>query len=387
MVRLPRWAVYLVASGLPALFVVALHQLPSVSARALVPLLLLIVLVIARAWSTGPALAATFCSTVTYAYFFLAPIGLSTGDLTDWLAFLSFAATAVVVGELSARAERRHVEAQEGRLEIERLYHELQTAFDRASAAEAARRSEQLKAALLEALHHNLRTPLTSIKAAVTALIGAEERVGRIGLSRESQEELLSVIDEESDRLNRFIEGLSNAERESPEAARLVSTSVEAVVKASIARAQTVTRDHHVEVALDPGLPPVAADAPSMAEVLYSLLDNASKYSPPDTTIRVQAKREDGPYVRVSVSDEGPGIPEEFRERVFDKFFRVPGREPHDSRRGGVGLGLPVARRLVESQGGRIWFEPRRDRGAAVAMTLPVAADAGSMSPTAAGLE
>jgi K+-sensing histidine kinase KdpD len=383
-VRLPRWAVYLLASGLPVLFVFALHQLPSVSARALVPLLLLIVLVIARAWSTGPALAATFCSTLAYAYFFLAPIGLSTGDLTDWLAFVSFTATAVVVGELSARAERRHVEAQEGRVEIERLYHELQGAFDRASAAEAARRSEQLKAALLEALHHNLRTPLTSIKAAVTALIGAEERVGTIGLSRESQEELLSIIDEESDRLNRFIEGLSSAERRAPEAAPLLTTSLADVVRASVARARTVTRDHEVEVALDPDLPPVAADAPSVTEVLYSLLDNASKYAPPRTTIRIQAKREDGPYVRVSVSDEGPGIPEEYRERVFDKFFRVPGREPHDSRRGGVGLGLPVARRLVESQGGRIWFEPKRDRGAAVAMTLPVAAEVASAVQPAA---
>ncbi len=372
------------ASGAPTLFVFALHQFPSVSARALVPLLLLLVLVIARTWNTGPALAATVCSTVTYAYFFLAPIGLSTGDITDWIAFLSFAATAVVVGELSARAERRHVEAQEGRLEIERLYHELQSAFDRASAAEAARRSEQLKAALLEALHHNLRTPLTSIKAAVTALIGAEERVGTIGLSRENQEELLSVIDEESDRLNRFIEGLSSAEREAP---RLVSSALEDVVKASVARAQTVTKDHRVEVDLDADLPLVAVDTPSAVEVLYSLLDNASKYSPPDTTIWVQAKREDGPYVRVSVTDEGPGVPEEYRERVFEKFFRVPGREPHDSRRGGVGLGLPVARRLVESLGGRIWFEPRRDRGAAVAMTLPVAADASQESGTAAGVE
>jgi two-component system sensor histidine kinase KdpD len=385
--RLPRWAVYLVASGVPTLFVFALHQFPSVSARALVPLLLLLVLVIARTWSTGPALAATICSTVTYAWFFLAPIGLSTGDLTDWIAFLSFAATAVVVGELSARAERRHLEAQEGRREIERLYNELQSAFDRASAAEAARRTEQTKAALLEALHHNLRTPLTSIKAAVTALIGAEERVGTIGLSRDSQEDLLAVIDEESDRLNRFIEGLSTAERHAPEGARLVSCSLDDVVKTSVSRAQTVTRGHRVEVALDEDLPRIAADSPSIVEVLYSLLDNASKYSPPNTTIRVQAKREDGPYIRVSVTDEGPGVPEEYRERVFEKFFRVPGREPHDSRRGGVGLGLPVARRLVESLGGRIWFEPKRDRGAAVAMTLPVAADASPARRVAAGVE
>ena len=83
---------------------------------------------------------------------------------------------AVVVGELASRAERRAREAQAGRQEVARLYQELQAAFDRASEVEAARRSEQIKAALLDALTHNLRTPLTAIKASVTALIGAHDR-------------------------------------------------------------------------------------------------------------------------------------------------------------------------------------------------------------------
>ena len=82
--------------------------------------------------------------------------------------------------------------------------------------------------------------------------------------------------------------------------------------------------------------------------------------------------------MRVAVADEGPGIPPDLRERVFEKFFRVPGRESHDPHRGGVGLGLPIARRLVEAQAGRIWIEtPASGRGTAVAMTLPVARRAG----------
>src|SRR4029079_13120371 len=97
---------------------------------------------------------------------------------------------------------------------------------------------------------------------------------------------------------------------------------------------------------------------PSVAEVLYILLDNASKYSPPGTTIAIRAsRRPDEQYVRLSVADERPGIPPDMQERVFEKFFRVPGREPYDRRRGGVGLGLVIARRLVEAQGGRIWIE------------------------------
>jgi signal transduction histidine kinase len=80
--------------------------------------------------------------------------------------------------------------------------------------------------------------------------------------------------------------------------------------------------------------------------------------------------------VRISVADEGPGIPEHLRERVFEKFFRVPARESHDPNRGGIGLGLPIARRLIETQGGRIWIEAAASGGTTVVLTLPVAAEA-----------
>src|SRR5438034_10080448 len=126
----------------------------------------------------------------------------------DWVSLAAFIIMAVVGGELASRAERRAAEAQQGRQEIARLYQELESAFDRASEAEAARRNEQLKAALMDALTHNLRTPLTAIKAAVTAIIGAG---APSQLSQEGVRELLQVIDEESDRLNRFIEGLTAA--------------------------------------------------------------------------------------------------------------------------------------------------------------------------------
>src|SRR5207249_8225213 len=124
-------------------------------------------------WGTGPALAASASASLSYSYYFLSSMGFGIENPNDWVAFVTFTGTAIIVGELSARAERRHLEAQEGRREIERLYQALQAAFDRASEAEAARRNEELKAALLDALTHNLRTPLTAIKAAVTALIGA----------------------------------------------------------------------------------------------------------------------------------------------------------------------------------------------------------------------
>ena len=370
-----RWLKYLAAAVTVAPIVIVL-RLASVSyAGVAAPLLLLDVVIVARLWGTGPALVAAASGAGAYSYYFLPPAGFSIEDAEDWIAFVTFIVTAVIAGQLASRAERRAAEAQSGRREIERLYQELQNAFERASEAEAARRNEQLKAALLDALTHNLRTPLTSIKAAVTALIrtGVWDPVSQ--LSVEGRRELLQVIDEESDRLNRFIEGLSTpdrAEREQP--IHLRAIDVGGILRSGLHRAETVTRDHRVIVSLDEALPAVSVDAASMTEVIYILLDNASKYAPAGTTITVRSVPEDERTVRIVVSDEGPGIPEALCERVFEKFFRVPARESHDPNRGGIGLGLSIARRLVETQGGRIWIEPPgSERGTTVILTMPAA--------------
>lgn len=369
------WFLYAAAVAIVMLPVEVLRRVPFINAVAVAPVLLLFVLVIARAWGTGPALLASATASLSYSYYFLPPAGFGIEDPNDWAAFVSFTGTAIIVGELSARAARRNLEAQEGRHEIERLYQELQAAFDRASEAEAARRSEQLKAALLDALTHNLRTPLTSIKAAVTAIIGSGG-LGKSQLSSEGERDLLQVIDEESDRLNRFIEGLSAAGGSSlPIDASPVG--IDAIVKAGLARAETLTRDHRVAASIDDDVPPVAVDAAAVTEVLYILLDNASKYAAPGTTIRVSAEREDANHVRVAVIDEGPGIAPAYRDRVFENFFRIPGREARDPRRVGAGLGLPIARRLVEAQSGRMWIDtPPTGRGAMFAFTLPASAGA-----------
>ena len=354
--------------------VVALHTVSAVTAVAAAPVLILAVIIVARTWGTGPGLVASASAAAGFLYYFLSPNGLSRfEDPNDWAAIFTFTVTAIIVGELSARAERRSLEAQQGRQEIERLYQELQQAFDRASEAEAARRSEQLKAALLDALTHNLRTPLTAIKASVTALMGVSDWSERGALSAAGRRELLQVIDEESDRLNRFIEGLSAADRPDPSERNAAAVRLEDIVKAGLARAEAVTRYHHVRVDLDDTLPALSVDAAAVAEVIYILLDNASKYAPAGSDIQVRAAREDPSYVRIQVTDEGPGIAPALREKVFEKFFRVPGREAADPRRAeGVGLGLPIARRLVEAQAGRIWIEtPSSGRGTTVALLLP----------------
>jgi len=371
-----RWLKYLLAAVTVAPIVIVLRLLSVSFAGIAAPLLLLDVVVVARLWGMGPALVAAASGAGAYSYYFLPPAGFGIEDAEDWIAFVTFIVTAVIAGELASRAERRAAEAQAGRQEIERLYQELQSAFERASEAEAARRNEQLKAALLDALTHNLRTPLTSIKAAVTALIRSGTWSPMSELSSEGRRELLQVIDEESDRLNSFIEGLSTPDTEPVQPIRLRAIAVEEFIRSGLHRAETVTRDHPMVVTLEEQVPPVTVDPASITEVIYILLDNASKYAPPGTTITMEATAENAETVRIVVSDEGPGIPVELRERVFDKFFRVPARESHDPNRGGVGLGLPIARRLVETQGGRILIEaPPSGRGTAVVMTLPIAAE------------
>ncbi len=373
--RTARVLAYLASVAVIGVCAELLFAVPAITAGAAAPILLLAVLLIARELGTGPALMASVCAALAFAFYFLPPTGLFIWDPTDWVAFGAFTLTAVVVGELAARAERRQQELEEGNREIEQLYQQLGAAFERASEAEAARCNEQLKSALLEALTHNLRTPLTAIKASVTAMLGSRE-LDASGLSSESRRDLLHVIDEESDRLNRFIEGLTVADQTEPSQPNsLHAESAERIIRDAVGRAETVARRHRVIVSVAPDLPLLAVEGSAVGEALYTLIDNASKYSPLNTTIRVTAVADGERHARLCVEDEGPGIPPELREQVFQKFFRIPGRESVDPRRTGIGLGLPIARRLIESQAGQIAVEtPASGRGTSVVLTLPCVA-------------
>ncbi|MEQ1913195.1 MAG: DUF4118 domain-containing protein, partial [Vicinamibacterales bacterium] len=261
------------------------HLTPRITPGAAAPVLLLTVLLIARSLGTGPALVASTGAALAFSYYYIPPVGLFIENPNDWVAFGTFTLTALVVGELAGRAERRRIELEDGKREIEQLYAQLGAAFERASEAEAARRNEQLKSALLDALTHNLRTPLTAIKASVTAMLSSGE-IDFASLTNANRRELLLIIDEESDRLNRFIEGLSVADRpdlSQPNSFR--AADVEHLIRETVARAETVARHHHVNVSVAPGLPALAVDRSAIGEALYTLIDNASKYSPLHTTI------------------------------------------------------------------------------------------------------
>jgi K+-sensing histidine kinase KdpD len=338
---------------------------------------LLIILFVATRFGSRPAVAAAIVGVFCFNFYFLPPVGtLTIADPDNWIALASFLITAVTAGELSARAKRRAEEAEAGRREIERLYTELRDAFERASQAEALRRSERLKSALLDAVTHDIRTPLTSIKASVTTLLDElrARRDDTAMLDAEGRREMLEVIDEEADRLNRFVEGLVELAR--IEAGQLELRrrwgTVDEIVMTALERAEPLTRSHALEVSIEKDLPVVRVDAKAVAEVLYTLLDNAAKYSPKGTRIKVSASQADE-MMRLTVEDEGPGVPTELRERVFDKFFRAMRDGDMGAQPPGTGMGLAIARGIVEAHGGRIWVdEGSRGRGTRVALTLPV---------------
>jgi K+-sensing histidine kinase KdpD len=336
---------------------------------------LLAVLFVALFWGSGPALLASVVGVLCFNFFFLPPLyTLSIAHPENWIALFAFFTTALVVGQLSAREKRRAEEAEQGEREIERLYQELRTAFERASQAEALKQSERLKSALLDAVTHDLRTPLTSIKASITTLID-EARSREFALDGESRLEMLQVIDEESDRLNRFISGLIDLARIDAGELHLRRQwgAIEEIVSTALARAEPLTRGHEIEVQIEDDLPVVRVDERAVSEVVYTLVDNAAKYSAPGTRIRISAHVADGMIV-MAVEDQGEGVPVALRERVFDKFFRATRDGDISTHQpSGTGMGLAIAKGIVEAHEGKIWIESSSGgHGARVVFTLPI---------------
>jgi K+-sensing histidine kinase KdpD len=326
---------------------------------------LLIILFVATAWGPKPAVLASLLGAACFNFFFLPPVGtFHIAHPENWIALLAFLVTAMTVGQLSSRAKLRADEATSARQEIERLYHELQDTFESSSQAKALKQSERLKSALLDAVTHDLRTPLTSIKASVTMLLDDQQAVkrgeggGRLG--EEGRQEMLEVINEETDRLDRFTGSLMELARieAGDMQLRRQSSPLDGIILAAMKRAEPRTRDHRIELWLDDDVPSVNVDEPALVEAIYVLVDNAAKYSEPGSTIRVSTKLKpgDGGTACVIVEDEGEGIAPELRERVFDKFFRAM-RDGDRAQPSGTGMGLAIAQGIIEAHGGHIWVE------------------------------
>jgi two-component system sensor histidine kinase KdpD len=223
--------------------------------------------------------------------------------------------------------------------------------------------SERLRNSLLAALSHDLRTPLAALVGLAESLELTKPELSSL------QRDTARAIAEEARRMNEMVNNLLDMARiESGDVKlRREWQSVEEVVGSALKAAQPALTNQRVEVAVPPDLPLVEFDATLIERVLYNLLENAGKYTPTGTVIRIAAETS-GDRLLVTVSDNGPGVPEAQREAIFEKFTRGS----RESATPGVGLGLAISRAIVEAHRGRIWVEDNAGTGARFCFTLPL---------------
>jgi PAS domain S-box-containing protein len=244
---------------------------------------------------------------------------------------------------------------------------------ERLLAAEKAARAEaqgalQVRDEFLASTSHELRTPLSHIKGFVSTL-----RQPDVGWDEETRQDFLAEIEREADRLAKLIADLLDLSRiESgglkPLERALVSPRL--LVSGGLDRVRGLLGDRIVEVDLPDELPPVLVEGAQIERVLANLVENAAKYSPAKSRIRIAGGPEAG-ELRLRVEDQGMGIPEDYLERVFDKFVRLTGADL--PRKPGTGLGLAICRGIVQAHGGRVWAENRPEGGARFVVALPAA--------------
>jgi len=459
-----------------AVIVIVCRRIAPVNPTTAALIFLVAVLVVSAFWGLQYSIVVAVLATLAFNYYFLPPYGtLTISDPQNWIALVAFLATALIASELSEKARRQALAANQRRKEIERLYgfsqqllttenlpellnvlprfvvdgfgvgaaalfvtgrpdiyrsdpntqqlnaerlrsvaargeptidvaHQLcfaplrlgvksagalgisgatpsretleaigtliaiaierTGAVESLSRAEATRESEKLRSAILDSVTHEFRTPLTGIKASVTTMLADEN------LEPSQRHELLSIINEEADRLNHLV-------GEAAEMAQLDANQVELhrephPIGDPIARAMEESKqrlaNHPLELRVPETLPLLSIDLERITSVLVQLLENAAKYSPAGFPIRITAEQSDD-KVTISVADRGPGIDDFEQGLIFDKFYRGKNER---YRVQGTGLGLAIAKAVVEAHGGAIGVTSQLGNGSVFHFTLPV---------------
>ncbi|HEU4328509.1 MAG TPA: response regulator [Roseiflexaceae bacterium] len=239
----------------------------------------------------------------------------------------------------------------------------------------ALRQAERLKSDFVALVSHELRTPLTAIQGCVQTMLRANDPP-EAARSRE----FLHIIAEQGERLQELIDNLLSLSQVEAGALRLRRETVQPGVVLSSALRQLHDRlsGLRVQTDLPDSLPPVSADARRIEQVLLNLLDNARKFAPPGSLLTVAAVAQEH-VVRISVCDQGPGVPAEARERIFERFYQI--EQPTTRNIGGSGLGLAICKAVVEAHGGQIGVEDAPGGGAAFWFTLPAVAEPAPLRP------
>jgi len=353
----------LVAVALGTLLVYPLKSVAPVVSLGIVylPAILLISIV----WGLRLGLLASVAGAAAFNFFHIPPLHRFTiADGDNWVALTVFAIAAIVsstVGELAraraVEAERRREEADRALAELAALTRERDRMQAEAVEAEALRRSDELKTALLRSISHDLRTPLTSIIAGGSAL-GSET------LTEAERAELSAAIVGQGNRLSRLVENLLDMSRLEAGKAEPHPGPIDLAEVLETARA-AVAEPGSIRLAVEADLPMIDADAAQLERAFENLFDNAIRHSEGRP---VQARsRLLGEAVVVRVVDQGPGIPESEWERIFEPFQRGS-TSRSDS---GSGLGLAIAKGFVEANGGEIAVESLPGQGTSFVVTFP----------------
>lgn len=369
----PRQATFgvglLVGVGFTVLVTAALVPVRSHTSPA-TPALLLVGPVVAAAVSGGrrAALVAAAVAATAYNVAFIRPYWTAkVAIVEDGVALGVFVALAVVVGTLVAREEAR-------RRTVAQATDEISTLHDRYAAVEAERERlaeetnrlavleqvDQQRSALLRSVSHDLRTPLATIRA-VTSDLG-----GDAGYDDATKQELLALVSDEAERLDRIVANLLDLSRIEAGALRpdRQAVALDELVAHRVRRLSRLFQQVRVQVDLPADLPLVDADYTQIDQVVTNLLENAARHAPPRSTVRIGGRRREG-MVEMTVADEGVGVPRFERERIFEPFRRGEGSASS-------GVGLAICRAIVEAHGGTIDVEPAPGGGARFSFTLPV---------------
>jgi len=271
-------------------------------------------------------------------------------------------------GPAISSGERRLFQtfASQGALALERAW--LAQAESRAQVLEE---SDRLKTAILSSVSHELRTPLSTIKAAASSLRGRE-----VSWDSPARADLVAAIDDEADHLNMLVGNLLDMSRIESGALKPKRdwNILPEIVGTVLARMKRLAVEHTLEVHVPDSLPLVPVDYVQMEQVFTNLVSNSLKYAPANSVVCIRARVEDE-SIHVQVSNQGPQVPPEDLERIFDKFYRITAAD----RVTGTGLGLSICKGIIEAHGGRIWAENVPD-GLAFNFTLPLSWD-GAMPP------
>lgn len=276
-------------------------------------------------------------------------------------------------GPVGALVAAGGVVSSEGERTLATFANQAALAMERARLTEEATRTRlleevnRLRSALVGSVSHDLRTPLASIKASVSDLVDPA-----VTLSEDDRRTLLSTIDEETDRLTRFVSNLLDMTRIEAGALELhrAATPLDELVGTVTERMGRLLAPYRVRVLIDEDLPLVDIDYMLVEQVLANLLENAGRHSPPGGIIAIVATQLVKQWVELRVVDHGPGIPEAERLRIFEQFYRF---RADASRPPGIGLGLAICHGILAAHGGRIWVEATAGGGATFVVRLPVA--------------